>query len=262
MQHTRSFSSSPAAISTLVVGEGGELVDMQDVSDTSSVGSLSAMDRADEDFDRSEDTRTTGFLGKSSEITWMQKLEVEVGRQGYPHNVLEPCVFKVPNVPVIPQQDQSIFSMSYHLDDLKIQDKGTVDPFELPDRATANQLLDAYLVSVHPSFPILEKQSLISQHGLVFNSNEPFEPSKKLLAILNMVFAIAAKYSHLTLADWAADIRDHLVYFTRARILSMDGAALFSHPDMQQIQVEGLISFYLIATGQINRYDYPEPIVL
>ena len=257
MQHTRSFSNSPAGRSTPTVAKGDVLTEIHEISDSSSVGSLSAIDRADEDFDRSEDTRTTGFLGKSSEITWMQKLEVEVGRQGRPHKVFESCIVKMPNVQVDPQQDQSIYSMSYHLDDLKIQDKGVVDPFELPDSGSANKLLDAYLASVHPSFPILEKRSLISQHGLVFNSSERFEPGKKFLAILNMVFAIAAKYSHLTLASWAGDKRDHLVYFTRARMLSMDGTTLFSHPDMQQIQVEGLISFYLIATGQINRYDYP-----
>lgn len=152
------------------------------------------------------------------------------------------------------QEDTSVYSVSYHLDDLKIQDKEAVDPNELPDRDAAEKLLEAYLVSVHPSFPILEKRFLISQYNLIYKSPTPSEPGRKTKAILNLVFAIAAKYSHLTLTSWAADIRDHLVYFTRARMLSMDGNALFSHPDIQQIQVEGLIAFYLIATGQINRY--------
>ena len=152
------------------------------------------------------------------------------------------------------QDDLSVYSVSYHLDDLKIHDKEAVDPLELPDCDTAEKLLEAYLVSVHPSFPILEKKFLISQYNLLFKEKSPsFEPGRPMLAIFNMVFAIAAKFSHLTLAPWASDIRDHLVYFSRARLLSMDGNALFSHPDIQQIQVEGLISFYLIATGQINR---------
>ena len=36
----------------------------------------------------------------------------------------------------------------------------------------------------------------------------------------------------------------------------MNGDALFSHPDLQQVQVEGLVAFYLLATGQINRYAW------
>lgn len=225
-----------------------------DLSDTSSVGSLGAMGRADEDYDRSEDTRTTGFLGKSSEITWMQKLKTEVGLCP---SLLESHKFAISNPHLQSQEDLSVYSLSYHLDDLKIQDKGVTDPFELPDSNIAEKLLEVYLFSVHPSFPILEKNFLVSQHELVFRNESSYEPGRKFLAILNMVFAIAAKYSHLTLASWAGDIRDHLVYFNRARILSMDGNALFSHPDLQQIQVEGLISFYLIATGQINRYVTP-----
>jgi hypothetical protein len=33
----------------------------------------------------------------------------------------------------------------------------------------------------------------------------------------------------------------------------MNGEILFSHPDLQQVQVEGLIAFYLAASDQINR---------
>jgi hypothetical protein len=68
-----------------------------------------------------------------------------------------------------------------------------------------------------------------------------------------MIFAIASKHAHLTQAPWRGDERDHLVYLTRARILSMNGDTLFNHPDLQQVQVEGLIAFYLLASDQINR---------
>jgi hypothetical protein len=33
----------------------------------------------------------------------------------------------------------------------------------------------------------------------------------------------------------------------------MNGDTLFNHPDLQQVQVEGLIAFYLLASDQINR---------
>jgi hypothetical protein len=69
-----------------------------------------------------------------------------------------------------------------------------------------------------------------------------------------MIFAIAAQHAHLIQAPWQGDDKDHLVYLTRARILSMNGDVLFSHPDLQQVQVEGLIAFYLLSSDQINRY--------
>jgi hypothetical protein len=45
----------------------------------------------------------------------------------------------------------------------------------------------------------------------------------------------------------------HLVYFSRAWILSMDKASVRNHPNLQQVQVEGLAAFYLLASGQVNR---------
>jgi hypothetical protein len=47
-----------------------------------------------------------------------------------------------------------------------------------------------------------------------------------------------------------------LVYMTRARLLSLNSEVLFSHPDLQQVQVESLIAFYLLASDQINRYGH------
>jgi hypothetical protein len=31
--------------------------------------------------------------------------------------------------------------------------------------------------------------------------------------------------------------------------------ALLSHPNLQQVQVEGLSAFYLLSVGQVNRYE-------
>lgn len=41
------------------------------------VGSTGAIDRIEEDFNRSEEARNTGFMGKNSEITWLQRLRQE-----------------------------------------------------------------------------------------------------------------------------------------------------------------------------------------
>jgi hypothetical protein len=78
-------------------------------------------------------------------------------------------------------------------------------------------------------------------------------PGRKWLAIVNLIFAISARYSHVVRAEWRGDDRDHLIYFSRARLLSLDGETLFQHADLQQIQVTALMALYLLCTNQINR---------
>src|ERR1700712_1770514 len=60
-------------------------------SSPSSIGSLDAIDRVEEDLNRSEHTRATGYMGKNSEVTWMQRLQREADQraQGLPGS-LEP----------------------------------------------------------------------------------------------------------------------------------------------------------------------------
>jgi hypothetical protein len=68
-----------------------------------------------------------------------------------------------------------------------------------------------------------------------------------------VIFAIAAKYAHLTQAPWRGEENDHFLYFHRARLLSLTGEELLSPPNLQQVQLEGLVAFYLLATDQIGR---------
>lgn len=49
-----------------------------DSDSNSSRGSLDAIDLVEEDLNRNERTRATGFFGKNSEVAWMQKLEKRV----------------------------------------------------------------------------------------------------------------------------------------------------------------------------------------
>lgn len=51
-----------------------ELPDADDVGSPSSIGSLEAIDRVEEDLNRNENARATGYMGKNSEVTWMQRL--------------------------------------------------------------------------------------------------------------------------------------------------------------------------------------------
>ena len=144
---------------------------------------------------------------------------------------------------------------NYHLDDFPVSGLGPVDPYEVPPRELADSLFNAYMQTVHASFPIIGRSNFTPQFRRFYNN--PHDPkvmeATKWRAIINLIFAIGAKYAHLTQAEWQGDERDHLIYFARARQLSITSDTIFTHPDLQLVQIYGLTGFYLLATNQINR---------
>ncbi|PYI05933.1 C6 transcription factor [Aspergillus sclerotiicarbonarius CBS 121057] len=213
-----------------------------EVTSPSSIGSLDAIDRVDEDVNRTPSSRATGYMGKNSEVTWMQRVRMEAEQRSR----------KLPGSYEADQEGEfAIHSVNYHLDDMDISVPGPVHVYWMPPRKVADKLFEDYLDTVHPFYPIISRTLFPGQYRTFFES--AVRPGDKWLAILNMIFAISAKHAHLTRAPWRGDENDHLVYLTRARILSMNGDVLFSHPDLQQVQVEGLIAYYLLASDQINR---------
>lgn len=141
--------------------------------------------------------------------------------------------------------------LNYHLDDFDIGVSEPVQMYWVPPRSLADRLLDTYLRVAHPYIPILNRPLFCSQYERFFD--RPNLPGDKWMAILNIVFAIATTYAHSAELNWRGDPNDHLIYLTRARMLSMSGDEVFRHPDLQQVQVEGLMAFYLLSTDQIHR---------
>lgn len=220
--------------------------DQGEESESSSIGSLDAIDRVDEDINRTEDTRATGYMGKNSEVTWMQRLRREAEQRARK----QPGTYE-PDSDNAQDEEFTLHGANYHLDDMDIAIPRPVQTYWIPPRQLADQLFEDYLTTVHPFFPIISRPLFRAQYRNFFE--KVARPGDKWLAVLNMIFAIAAKHAHLRQAPWRGSDQDHLEYLTRARILSMDGDTLFSHPDLQQVQVEGLTAFYLLASDQINR---------
>lgn len=226
------------------------------LSRSPSIGSFE-VDHTEEDFNRDETARATGFIGKGSEINWLQKIKKEVDQE------CEPCSINAPSLPdhepcspssaprMEGQHDSSVASFNYYLDDLDMRSSVQLDPYEVPTRETATKLFNIYLNAVHPSFPIIGISTFVSQFQVFFNQPS-LKPGKRWLAILNLIFAVGAKYSQLTDTEPQQDSDEHLKYFSRARVLSLEDQT-FQHPDLQQLQVEGLASFYLLALGHVNR---------
>lgn len=260
---------SPGTADASVDMDGASEFSGEESDVSGGVGSTGAVDRIEEDFNRSEEARTTGFMGKNSEITWLQKLRQE-NKFGDLTGADSELEFRKKTGGASPLfqnrspgsegkktlpdavEGFSVNESSYHLDDFSVSIPEAIDRFEIPPRETADQLFNAYLESVHPSFPIIGKITFASQYRK-FIEGSSLSPGLRWLAILNMIFAIGAKYSHLVQSEWRGDERDHLIYFSRARLLSLNGNTIFNHPDLQQVQVSGLIAFYLLATSQINR---------
>jgi hypothetical protein len=142
---------------------------------------------------------------------------------------------------------------NYHMDDVPIPIDNAMDPYTLPTPEMATYLFDAYMNRVHPSFPVVGRLTITSQFRR-FISGAVLNTPYKWLAILNLIFAIGAKYAQLAKIKSKADEADDLMYFSRARSLLLTGAeTILDLPDLQTIQIRALTSFYFLAAGQVNR---------
>ncbi|KAJ5176126.1 uncharacterized protein N7482_002003 [Penicillium canariense] len=233
----------------LPVEKPQEEMEDKPASSPSSVGSLSDLDKVKYDVNSTYKTRATGLIGKSSEIAWMERLQKES----------EQCSRSQPGHLGPGENDKDSttsdhfgpYKVNYHIDDLDIGVSEPVQMYWVPPRPLADKLFETYLRVAHPYHPIINRPLFCDQYKRFFDSFAL--PGDKWMAILNMVFAIAATYAHTAGLEWHGDHQDHLLYLTRARMLSMSGDDVFRHPDLQQVQVEGLIAFYLLSTDQIHR---------
>ena len=146
---------------------------------------------------------------------------------------------------------------TYHLDDLDLSVPEQVDDLELPPKSIGDAFVDAYFTTVHPCFPFLSKSRFLQVYEQCFEAyGTPI--GRRWRAMLNLVFAIGAKFSVLIKAE-SSDERDHLIFFTRARGLSLDDGALWQVGDLEQVQLLVLTVLYLTAADHTNRWGRRVP---
>jgi hypothetical protein len=194
------------------------------------------------------------FLGQISEVQWLQSLRrrvqavetVFVSPDDSATQLSQPPSPTFDALPAfisaIPLQPISL--TSYYLDDEGIKLINCGNPFELPLEHTATLLFQYYAQTVQSSFPILPvtiEHQLHQYYALVRNGQAIYCP-EKWFALVNLVFAIGAKFSHLIQADWRADESDHVVYLSRAfQLLSMNDTIVFlSAPDLLTTQASSV----------------------
>ncbi|KAF2867970.1 fungal-specific transcription factor domain-containing protein [Massariosphaeria phaeospora] len=236
------------------------------------VGSNEELAMMDENLLETEQSRATGFMGKNSEVQWLRHVhyaadqknassprERSEGPYGPPGKSTEAATARVDAMKR--RQDKTgplmhTSSCSFYMDDEDVRMDFMVEALDLPPFETAERLLKCYMGAVHNSFPLLAKKTFVNQFYHYYASvgrRQPYKLPQKWQAILNMVFAIGAVYSHLIEADWQADDRDHLLYHSRAWSLSLKDPWWFSHPDLAQMQTMGLLALYYLSIGHVNR---------
>jgi hypothetical protein len=135
---------------------------------------------------------------------------------------------------------QHITDATFYLDSDDIQIDIAVDPYELPEWDVAEKLFDCYLNTVHSTFPLMPTnfEDQFRRYIRTLSLGRPYFVPDKWRAIMNLLFAIGAKYSHLIAAEWRGDERDHLIYMTRAvHLLGLKDTVMFiSAPNLDLVQ--------------------------
>lgn len=211
------------------------------------VDSSHCLDCINEDFNKDEISQATGYIGQSSEISWIHSLGRDINGDTE-HGTPSEAIF-------LSISDSSPISASnYHVDDQELPNIERQEAYALPSKDVASKLYNCYLDWVHPTFPIIGTTPFGKQFHAFFNDTR-LHTGNKWLAVLNLLFAIAARYAYISEAEWQLNKNNHWLYFSRARVLSIDDWS-FHHPDLQQLQVEGLTALYMLSLGHVNRYVY------
>ncbi|KAL4815664.1 fungal-specific transcription factor domain-containing protein [Aspergillus spinulosporus] len=193
-----------------------------------------------EDPNRDEASRATAFIGRASEIAWLQELGDKVN--SLTMHTEQQCW---------PSINDSAAAMNYHLDYIQLPQTFSTDPRSLPPKPWAKTLLGLFFETVYPSFPVVSKSLFIIQFEQAYTSSAA-QPSRKWLAVLNLILALGSRYYQDSEPDSGQDVDDR-VYLSRALALASTPAMRTSYVGLQQVQVEILLAIYYLASGQVNQ---------
>ncbi|KAH7405905.1 fungal-specific transcription factor domain-containing protein [Phaeosphaeria sp. MPI-PUGE-AT-0046c] len=144
----------------------------------------------------------------------------------------------------------------FFLDDELLEMNLEVDPFELPPFEKADGLFRTYLEHCHNLFPLLARKTFTSHFNdcyAALASGDSHHSSREWRLQLNLIFAIASVYRLFSSSTGTEMEREHLVYYSRACALNEKKPLWFSRPSLPQVQSTGLLAFYYLITGFIDR---------
>lgn len=220
---------------------------------TIGVGSPGAMDRVAPLVSLGIGSGASGYIGKSSEISWLQRAQEHMSAQGADVD------------PLFNEVDENYphgSHLDYHMDeaDLLAVDEDCVNPMEVPPLPIARALAESYFETVHGSFPLVDREVFMDVLISQVHTRPPLSwKGRRWLSMANIIFAVGAKWMYLTRARTEVmqgpniGPSDHIVYYARARSLGLDHRLIMDHPLIEQIQALGILGLYLIVNHQISR---------
>lgn len=203
------------------------------------VGSTGSLDAVAVDTNRDEETRATGFLGKSSSVRWIQRAEQEVhGPSSTDQMKSETALYQTGDPDLcepVEQGDHVLWK------------------YELPEIGIATKLVDTYFDHVHQDFPILSKPSFLQRFHYYTNNRGRIFNEKDHMALcqINCVFAISSTFALLMAEN--VDPRGHLVYYARTRALGLEEQPTNAQTSLDYVCSLGLLGLYLVSNHFINR---------
>ncbi|PZD28374.1 fungal specific transcription factor domain containing protein [Pyrenophora tritici-repentis] len=253
------------------VGKEPENADHGEAFVTASVGSNEDLDILDEDLMRNREARETGYIGQNSEVQWLRSVQRQVergntdphGQRRGPPGASLGAINERSDALHERRQNSRPGSMrhvtdaTFYLDSDDIEIDIAVDPYEMPNPGTAEKLFNCYNDTVHGTFPLMPAnfEDQFCRYIQSIRNQRPYHVPPKWRATMNLLFAIGAKYSHLTGAEWRGDERDHLIYMTRAvQLLGLkDTMAFIAAPNLDRVQATGTLAFYFLVIGHVSR---------
>lgn len=200
-----------------------------------------------------------GYVGKMSGTSWMQRAnEYLVGIASSDRPDIA--------TPHIDTHVMKATTLTYFMDDQDLLeiDEDYIDPHELPSWHSALILSEAYFHSLQGAFRFVQRENFLKELKRTYESAArgrlPSWSRRRYLSVANMMWSIGAKWletrqpkqpraSHVD----QTPIESHLVYYARARSLGLDHRIQLDHPDIQTVQGLGILAFYLMANGSIQR---------
>ena len=188
-----------------------------------------------------------GYVGKLSEASWMQRCREHLLGNA---PLLQPDV----NANWFDSHVLQTMDLKYFMDDQELLSTGeeTILPYQLPPLKLGLLLTEAYFHCLQGAFRFVEREEFVAD--FISESMRTTEwPNRHFLALANIVWAVGAKWLELTQLDRHDVLEGHSVYYARARALGLDHRIHLDHPNLQLVQGTGLLGFYLMVNGSMQR---------
>jgi hypothetical protein len=236
---------------------------------SSSVGSNEDFDFLGEDALWGLGSNETGYMGRNSQIQWMRTLQRKLDQSGGEPSDMpyaaprhsEGASSKRSDTPYERQKQSAgagpLSDYYFYLDNTDINIDSD-DPDVVPPVEIAIKLFESYQVAVHDPFRILDSsfEEELQTYYRVSQRGGTMNVCVKWKAILNLVFAIGARFSHLVGGDRRADGCDHHVYMLRAtHFLGLNPTmTLICAPDISLIRVSVSVSYNIGVNPRLTAY--------